>query len=97
MKLLCRSDSIFLVQQEHDINLRRFLEVAKEAHLTFNYDKCILSTDSIDLLGYRINKGVLQPDPNRFEPVMQLPVPNDLKSMKRALGMFAYYPQWISK
>ena len=56
----CRGTFVYLnritingnTQQENDINLNKFLDVANEAQLTFNDDKCVFSTDSIDLLGY---------------------------------------------
>ena len=40
-----------VTQEEHDFNLHRFLEVAKKHNLTFNENKSIISTNSIDLLG----------------------------------------------
>ncbi|CAK8677338.1 unnamed protein product [Clavelina lepadiformis] len=40
------------------------------------------------MVSYQINKDVLQPDPNRVEPVMQLPLPNDLKALRKAWDMF---------
>lgn len=83
--------------QEHDENLKRFLDVAKECNLTFNEDKCVYSSDTIDLLGYRISKGTLQPDPERVKPLLELPVPTNLKSLRRAVGMFAYYARWIPR
>ena len=58
--------------------------------------KCIFSTFIIDLLGYRITPGTLQPDPNRLKPLLDLKPPHNAKSLQRVVGMFAYYAQWIS-
>jgi len=52
-------------QVEHDRNLHKFLEAARSSNLTFNRSKCVFSTDTLDLLGYRITKGCLMPDPDR--------------------------------
>lgn len=82
-------------KEEHDLNLEKFLSVARESNLTFNDGKCVYSTTSIDLLGYRIEKGSLRPDPERVKPLMDLPVPVDSKSLQRIIGLFAYYAQWI--
>ena len=38
-------------QQEHNINLAKFLAVAKSHNLTFNESKCVNNTDTVDLLG----------------------------------------------
>ncbi|CAG2212501.1 unnamed protein product [Mytilus edulis] len=84
-------------QTEHDENLRRFLDVADKHQLTFNEDKCVYSVESVDLLGYTISQGVLRPDPDRMKPLRELPVPHSPKSVKRAMGMFSYYSQWIPR
>ena len=44
-------------QAEHDPNFKKFFEVAETHNLTFNNSKCVYSTDTIDLLGYRIYNG----------------------------------------
>ena len=51
---------------------------------------------SINLLGYRISFGSLQPDPERLRPLLDLPAPHDKKSLQRIVGMFAYYAKWVS-
>ncbi|CAG2229552.1 unnamed protein product [Mytilus edulis] len=84
-------------QTEHDENLRRFLDVADKHQLTFNEDKCVYSVESVDLLGYTISQGVLRPDPDRMKPLRKLPVPHSPKSVKRAMGRFSYYSQWIPR
>ena len=79
-----------------DKNLELFLSASKADNLTFNEDKCIFSTFTIDLLGYRITPGMLQPDPNRLKPLLDLKPQHDAKSLQRVVGMFAYYARWIS-
>ena len=66
-------------------------------NLTLNKSKCIFSTTCIDLLGYRITNGTLKPDAERMRPILEIPVPGDLKSLRRVVGMFSYYGQWIPK
>ena len=83
-------------QEEHDNNLKLFRTAAEADGLTFNEDKCFFSMTSIDLLGYRISSGSLQPDPERLRPLLDLPAPHDQKSLQRIVGMFAYYAKWVS-
>ena len=44
-------------QEEHDQNLKRFLEMAEKLNLTLNRDKCIFSQTSIKILGYLVSNG----------------------------------------
>ena len=63
--------------------------------LTLNKDKCLYSLTSIDLLGYTISKGSVKPDPDSLKGLMDLPVPPNLPSLRRAKGMFSHYSRWI--
>ena len=83
-------------QEKHDKNLQRFLDVVKKYNLT-NKSKCIFSSTCINLLGYEIMSGTLKPDPERIKPILEIPVPDNLKSLRRVVGMFSYYAQWIPK
>ena len=73
------------------------MKTAKRYNLTLNVDKCILSASSINLLGYHICKGEIKPDPERLKLLMELPLPHDIKSLRRVVGLFSYYSQWIIK
>ena len=84
-----------MTQEEHDANLTKFLEAAKRKNITYNEDKCIFSTNRLSILGYVVEGGEMRPDPERLRPLQDLPVPRDMKSLRRILGFFAYYSQWI--
>ncbi|GFW69424.1 retrovirus-related Pol polyprotein from transposon opus [Trichonephila clavipes] len=82
-------------QKEHDDNLEKFMTVAKKYNLTLNEDKCTYSSNSVHLLGYIIQDGIIKPDPERLNPLRDMPVPKDSSALQRALGMFAHYCRWI--
>ena len=82
-------------QEEHDTNVKRFLEMIHELGLTLNHDKTVSSVREVNLLGYCISYGQLKPDPERLKPLLDLPEPTDSASLKRILGMFSYYSNWI--
>jgi transposase InsO family protein len=84
-----------MTQQEHDTNLRRFLEAAKVKQIEYNEDKCVFSTTKLHILGYVVENGQMKPDPERLRPLRELPVPVDLKSLRRVIGLFSYYSRWI--
>ena len=76
-------------------NLNKFLEAAKKKNITYNEEKCIFSTKRLSILGYVVEDGEISPDPERLQPLHELPVPRDMKSLLRTLGHFAYYSHWI--
>lgn len=57
--------------------------------------RVFFSTRCLPLLGYLIEEGNIRPDPERLRPLRELPIPHNSKSLKRCLGLFAYYSQWI--
>ena len=82
-------------QEEHDKNLNRFLEAASKYSMTFNDDKSAISSSSITLLGYIVEKGVIKPDPTRLRSLLELPAPGSPAEQRRSVFMFAYYSKWF--
>ena len=64
-------------------------------NIVYNEDKCLLSTTKLSTLGNVVEDGNMLPDPERLRPLRQLAMPHDMKSLRRVLGLFAYYSQWI--
>ena len=91
-------DNVFIcgkTQAEHDQNLGKFLEIANSRNLTYNDEKCVFSTKSLNALGCLISEGSIKPDPERLRPLQELPIPPDNKALKRVIGLFSYYSKWI--
>ncbi|XP_059045822.1 uncharacterized protein LOC131841533 [Achroia grisella] len=84
-------------QTDHDEKLKKFEEISTKYNLTLNVTKSEFSKTTINLLGYNICNGVIKPDPERLRPLLELPIPTDSVSLRRALGMFAHYAKWIPK
>ena len=82
-------------QEDHDANFKEFLEAANRKNITYNEEKSVFSTTCLSILGYKIESGEIRPDPERLRPLHELPVPHDVKSMNRCLGLFSYYSKWI--
>ena len=81
--------------EKHDENLKLFMEATEKERLTFSEEKCVFLVNIIDLLGYRISHNSIKPDPDRLAPLLNLPVAEEPKSLKRVIGMFFYYAKWI--
>ena len=60
------------IQEEHDANLKKFLEATDKFLMTFNKNKTNISVSSIAILGYIVEKGIIKPDPARFQALGNL-------------------------
>ena len=83
-------------QKEHDASVAAFMEVIHRRNLTLNESKSVLSSSTINILGYLIGDGVVRPDPERLCLLQELPPSTNVRSHRRALVLFAYYAKWIS-
>ena len=84
-------------REEHDLNVKLFLEAIRRRNFALNDSKTIKSVDSIQILGYVVEKGIIKPDPERLRPLKDFPPPANFKMLKSVLGMFAYYAKWIDR
>ena len=82
-------------QQEHDENVKKFREVIQRIILTLNETKSVKSKASINILGYCMGDGVIKPDQEQLRPLQDYPPPTNVGSLRRVVGMFAYYAKWI--
>ena len=73
----------------------RFLEATTSRNMTLNNNKTVYATSCLCILGYCVSMGKIKPDPSRLEALWELPPPASSKSLRRALGFFAYYAKWV--
>ena len=86
-----------LDQADHDRNDAAFREMVKRRNITLNESKTVRSVSVIDILGYRVSHNSIKPDPERLRPLQEFPPPSNTTSLRRAMGMFAYYAKWIPR
>ena len=82
-------------QAHHDVNLQKFITVAKEYNLTYNQSKCEFSTKRLRILGSLVEDGTIKPDPDRLKPLLDLKPPQNPKELRRVMGFFAHYSKYI--
>ena len=80
---------------DHVKNVEAFLDVVKGQNLILNHAKSVRSASSINIFGYFVRDGNISPDPERLCPLKELPLPTNVQSLRRTLGLFAYYAKWI--
>ena len=59
-------------QEEHDSSVAAILKVVSTRNLTLNESKTVLTSSTINVLGYPIGNGVARPDPERLRPLQEL-------------------------
>ena len=74
--------------KDHDHNLKALFSAAKSENLTFNNSKCVFDRTEIDLLGYRISHNLIQPDPERLRPLLDLLLPQKNAELQRVMVCF---------
>ena len=84
-----------MTKEQHDKNLADFLEAAAKYNLKFNESKTVSGVTSIKLLGYLVSHNSIKPDPDRIQPLLDLPVPHNDKALKSVLGLFSHYSRWV--
>ena len=79
----------------HDHNLKALFSASKSENLTFNNSKCVFARTKIDLLGYRISYNLIQPDPERLRPFLDLPLLQKKAELRIVISMFSYYAKCV--
>ena len=72
-----------------------FRKSMQRRNMTLNDSKTVYGVTELNILGYCVGNNVIKPDPERLKPLLELPPPTSLKSLKRILGLFAYYAKWV--
>ena len=82
---------------ELEVHSARFLKSMAKRRMTMNESKTIYGVEELNILGYRVGKQQIRPDPDRLKPLLDLPPPHSSKALQRTLGLFAYYSKWIPR
>ena len=72
---------------EHLKNLRRSLQRVRDHGYTLNALKCSLFQTKVKYLGHIVENGKISMDPDRVKAIVNIPVPHDVKSLRRFIGM----------
>ena len=65
--------------------------------MTLNDSKTIYGVQTLQILGYCVGNNTIKPDPERLKPLWDLPPPVNFRTLKRVLGLFAYYAKWVPR
>ena len=96
--IVCIADDVVIhgkTQQDHDANLRNFLQRCKELGVRLNKDKTKSSVSEIVFMGHRITANGVQIDPEKVKAVTNLGEPSNVEELRRLLGMVNYVSKFL--
>ena len=82
-------------EEEHKHHVRDVLARFDNAGLVVKPSKCHFNKTEIPLLGYLVSGEGIRADPDKVSAIEQLQPPQDVKELRRFLGMTGYYRQLI--
>lgn len=81
--------------KEHNENLRKLLERAREYNVKFNKGKCKFNLSEIKFLGHIVTSQGVKVDNEKVESIMKLPSPKSRKDVEKFLGLITYVSKFI--
>ncbi len=82
-------------QQQHDERLKQVLNIAREAGIKLNKDKCEIGLQQVTYIGHTLSSSGLKPDVNKVEAIKAMDTPTDKAAVQRFLGMATYLAKFI--
>lgn len=82
-------------EKEHDENLRKVLNKARQINLKLNPQKCKFRLKEVSYVGHLFTECGLKPDPTKIQAITEMPPPNDKNALQRFLGMANYLGKFI--
>ena len=93
-------DDIIVVSstyEEHLQWLKFVLDRLVTAGLKINQDKCEFCCSCVTYLGFLLDEEESRPDPEKTAPVMDYPVPKNIKELRRLLEIMGWYSRFIQR
>ena len=82
-------------EQEHNERLKNVMERAAEIDLKFNKEKCKINQKEVKYVGHTFGSDGLKPSADRVQAILDMPLPQDRKSLQRFMGMVNYLNKFI--
>ena len=82
-------------EEQHNDDMWKLMERARQNGLVFNPDKCLLKADPIMFFGCLYDKNGVQPDPEKFEAIRVMPAPTCLHELQEFIRMLTFLSKFI--
>jgi hypothetical protein len=80
---------------EHFQHLNTVFQILADSGLRLNPAKCTFAASEIDCLGHRVTATGLASLSFRIQPILNFPLPSDVKSLQQFLGMLNFYRRFL--
>ena len=84
-------------EENHDHNLRKLLDRAREVNLKLNSKKMNLKKEEVKFMGHVISKDGLKPDPDKVRAVKEMPKPTSKQETRSLLGFVNYLAKFLPR
>ena len=81
--------------EQHYEDVNRVLERLDVANLKVNVNKCAFAYEEEVVLGFKVSKDGINPNPAKVQEISDLKPPNNVSGVKQILGMFDFYQKFI--
>ena len=93
-------DDLIIPAKDYDTaseNLEKVLQVASEAGLLINWDKCSFFQSEVEFLGHIVNDGSVRPSERKIQAVMSFPEPTNVRKLQSFLGLTGYFRKFVNQ
>ena len=98
--VFCYIDDVLIASESEEEHLRSLDEVFQIFHdnqFEINYEKSKFGQSSVQFLGFQVGSSGISPVEQKKEIMKHYPQPDNVKSLRRFLGMLNFYRQCIPK
>ena len=81
--------------EQHLVDVNLVLERLNIANLKVNFNKCAFAQEEVVVLGFKVSKHGINPNPAKVQGISDLRPPKDVSGVKQILGMFNLYQKFI--
>ena len=81
--------------KQHYEYVNRVLERLNVANLKVNVNKCAFDCEEVVVLGFKVSKDGINPNPEKVQGINDLKPPKNVSGVKQILGMFNFYQKFI--
>ena len=82
--------------KSHIDALKALLQRLRDAKLTARPTKCVIAVRSVSFLGHVIGDGMIQPQPEKVNSILNCQRPTTKKQVRSFLGLIGYYRNFIA-